>query len=76
MTSVLNGLERNGFIKREPVKEDARLKKLVLTGKAVEMSAHVGEVLDHINFLIINQFNPEEIACLDTMLKKIAEKLP
>jgi DNA-binding MarR family transcriptional regulator len=76
VTSVLNGLERNGFIKREPVKEDARLKKLVLTGKAVEMSAHVKEVLENINFLMVHQFNQEELACLDTMLKRIAEKLP
>lgn len=76
VTSVLNGLERNGFVKREPVKEDARLKKLVLTSKAVKISTYVNEVLENINFLMVHQFNREEIASLDTMLKKIAEKLP
>lgn len=76
VTSVLNGMERNGFINREPVKEDARLKKLVLTDKAVEMSTHVNEVLHNINSLMFNQFNHDEIAYLDTMLTKIAKKLP
>lgn len=76
VTSVLNGLERNGLIRREPVKEDARLKKLVLTDKAVEMSAHVKEVLYNINSLMINQFSHEDIVCLDTMLTRIADKLP
>jgi DNA-binding MarR family transcriptional regulator len=76
VTSVLNGLERNGLIRREPVKEDARLKKLVLTDEAVQLSAHVKEVLYTINCLISSQFNHEDIVCLDAMLTKIAKTLP
>ncbi len=34
VTSVLQNLERHGFIVRESVEDDARLKKLVLTEKA------------------------------------------
>lgn len=75
VTSVLNGLERKKFIKREPVKKDARLNKLVLTDKAEAMSAYVKEVLYNIDLLMISQFNQDELACLDIMLKKIDEKL-
>ena len=38
-TGTLQILEKNGFIRREPVKQDARLKKLVPTDKAKEYAS-------------------------------------
>ena len=36
-TGILQLLEKNGYLKRQSVSEDARLKKLVLTAKAIEV---------------------------------------
>lgn len=41
MTSVLQLMEKNGLIKRLPVEYDARLKKLVLTPKAVDIHNYI-----------------------------------
>lgn len=76
VTSLLNGLERNGFIRRENVKEDARLKKLVLTNKAAEILEHVNEVISRIDSTMLRQINQQDIALLDALLIKIADNLP
>ena len=36
-TGILQLLEKNGYLKRQSVSEDARLKKLILTDKAIEV---------------------------------------
>lgn len=36
-TGILQLLEKNGYLKRQSVSEDARLKKLILTAKAIEV---------------------------------------
>lgn len=41
MTSVLQLMEKNGLITREPVSYDARLKKLLLTKQAVDIHNHI-----------------------------------
>jgi DNA-binding MarR family transcriptional regulator len=46
VTSVLQLLEKNGYITRESVIEDARLKKLILTDKAREANAIIGVELE------------------------------
>ncbi len=40
-TGLLQALEQQGFIRREPVSLDGRLKKIVLTEKAQEIQARV-----------------------------------
>ena len=40
-TNILQLMERNGFIIRQPVDYDARLKKLVLTEKAVALHKQI-----------------------------------
>lgn len=76
VTSVLHGLERNGFIRRENVKEDARLKKLVLTDKAIKMVEYVKEELAKINSIMIKQMNPQDVVRLDALLAQIADNMP
>ena len=46
-TGTLQILEKNGFITREPVKQDARLKKLMPTEKAKGVRQHI---LDNIRY--------------------------
>lgn len=76
VTSVLHGLEQNGFIRRESVKEDARLNKLVLTDKAIEISEHIKGIRNGINDTLLKQLENEDIAYLDSLLTKMGENLP
>lgn len=58
-TGILQLMEKNGFIVRESVKSDARLKRIVPTPKA---EAYRGEVLENIRNLemMLAQEIPEE----------------
>jgi DNA-binding MarR family transcriptional regulator len=76
VTSVLQGLERSGFILRENVAEDARLKKLTLTAKAVKISEKIAEFIDKTNNLMIKNFEKQDIDYLDMLLEKIEGNLP
>ena len=76
VTSVLQGLERNGFIRRESVKEDFRLKKLVPTGQAVLLAERLEREITAINRAILKALKPEEIDCLNGMLNRIIEGMP
>lgn len=76
VTSVLQGLERNGFIRRESVKEDFRLKKLVPTEQAVLLAERLEKEITAINRTILKALEPEEIDCLNGMLNRIIEAMP
>jgi DNA-binding MarR family transcriptional regulator len=76
VTSILNGLEQSGFIRRENVEDDGRLKKLTLTDKAVNLSKHIAESIDETNLILISNLNEQDIDCLDMLLAKINATLP
>jgi DNA-binding MarR family transcriptional regulator len=71
VTSVLQGLEQSGFIRRENVEDDGRLKKLTLTDKAVKISKHIAELLDKTNKMLIKNLEKQDIDYFDTLLEKI-----
>lgn len=75
VTSVLNNLEKNGFICRQSVESDARLKKIVLTQKAKEIGCdHRQRVIRFENSLLENM-TAQEIATLKTLLAKVEENV-
>jgi DNA-binding MarR family transcriptional regulator len=76
VTSVLNGLEQSGFIRRENVEDDGRLKKLTLTDKAVKISAHIAELLEKTNKMLTKNLKKQDIAYLDMLLEKIDGNIP
>jgi DNA-binding MarR family transcriptional regulator len=76
VTSVLCGLEQNGFIRRGNVEDDGRLKKLTLTDKAVKISEHIAELLGETDKMLIKNLNEQDIACLDRLLEKIDGNIP
>ncbi len=76
VTSVLDGLEGNGFIQRETAQEDSRLKKLVPTDKTMGVAEQLQESIDKINETILNDFKPEDIQTLNAMLTRITKNLP
>ncbi|WP_187287396.1 MarR family winged helix-turn-helix transcriptional regulator [Gottschalkia acidurici] len=76
VTSMVNNLEKGGFIKRERVPEDSRLKRIVLTDKAISIAEQLQNSIDEVNRAILKGLNNEEIQYLDLILTKITENLP
>ncbi|MBE6886889.1 MAG: winged helix-turn-helix transcriptional regulator [Ruminococcaceae bacterium] len=75
VSSVLDNMEKNGFISRQSVESDARLKKIVLTEKAQDISKqHYQTILRFENSLLENM-TADEIATLKSLLSKVAENI-
>lgn len=75
VTSVLQLMEKNGYIKRESVSTDGRLKKIVLTPKGNKLNAKVENVIDKIENQVSESLTEEEVKFLFHILKKLSEKL-
>ncbi|MHC1682746.1 MAG: MarR family winged helix-turn-helix transcriptional regulator [Clostridiaceae bacterium] len=77
VTSVLNLMEKNQFIRRESVSEDARLKKIVLTDKGLEMNKKVHDSIHSFENSLRDEFTEDEfnllIKLIDRLHKKIAD---
>lgn len=76
VTSVLHGLEKSGYIRRESVPDDARLKKIVLTDKAMQITVNATALFEKINDLLLKGFSKEEAAYMEGLLKRIVDNLP
>jgi DNA-binding MarR family transcriptional regulator len=76
VTSVIRGLEQSGFIRRGGVEDDGRLKKLILTDKAVKISERITELLKETNKMMIKNLKKQDIDYLDMLLAKIDGNIP
>lgn len=75
VSSMLNTLEKKGFLQRQAVPHDARLKKLVLTEYGRQLSSLAGQIFLQINELMVQGLTQEELAALSTLLEKIETNL-
>lgn len=77
VTSVLKLMEKNGYIKRVSVSEDARLKKIILTEKGEEIQKNVYECILKFEKSLRDELSDEEaetiINLIDRLSKKIAD---
>ncbi len=74
-TSMLQDMEKDGLIIREPVGNDLRLKKLVLTEKSMRYALMIREEFTLIEDSIIRGFSEEEKLQLRKYLERIKENL-
>lgn len=74
-TGILKLLEKNGYIKKEPVDYDARLKKLSLTPKALLFCEETLGRMKETEDLLTEGFTEEEINTLIRLLDKIKNNL-
>lgn len=74
-TVMLQTLEQKGFITRTPVDHDARLKKIVLTEKAIEQDKLIGNRLDEFNAKLECGITQEEKDEFFLILDKIIKNL-
>lgn len=75
VTSVLTLMEKNGLIKRVSVSEDARLKKLTLTEKGIEIHKSIYKEIEKLENTISNTLTDEELEKFDEYLVKLINKL-
>ncbi|WP_064195899.1 MarR family winged helix-turn-helix transcriptional regulator, partial [Acinetobacter baumannii] len=69
LTPLVQKLEAKGFLKRVSIKEDERVKKVILTDKALEIKEKVIDLPNQLRCSM--HMNDEEL----TMLRKLSLKL-
>lgn len=74
-TVMLQNMEQKGLIVRIPVEHDARMKKIVLTQKAVECHYRIREQLDAFNARLEEGVTSEEKEQFYHILDKIIDNL-
>lgn len=74
-TVMLQNLEQKGYIVRQAVKQDARLKRIILTDKAVEANLAIRRQIDAFNEELEAGITEEEKVELFRILDKIIQNL-
>ena len=75
ITSMLQTMEQNGLIERQSVVQDARLKKILLTKKGLELQSRVKTTLDNFEESIKEDISSEELEVFFKVLEKINNNL-
>lgn len=74
-TGTLQILEKNGFINRDPVEWDARLKRLTPTDKAKGVRRHILENIRYIEELLAKDIPEEKLSVCREVLEQMSENL-
>lgn len=75
ITEVLKLMEKNQLIEKQSVEKDARLKKIVLTQKAIELHFKIKEDLKEIEKIIKKDISNEELEVFINVLNKIRKNI-
>lgn len=75
VTSVITNLEQNGFLLRQTVPGDARLKKLVLTEKGIAADRELSCSIREFEQSLTDCFSPEEYQLFLAYLKRLISEL-
>ena len=75
ISSLLNTLERKELLRREPVPQDARLKKLILTPEGNRIGEQVQRLYHQANELMVKGFTEEERDTLASLLQRVANNM-
>lgn len=75
VTSVIQLMEKNGYIKRVSVSEDARLKKIILTEKGLEIDRKVHEYITKFEKSLRDQLSAEEVDILISLIDRLSRKI-
>ena len=75
VTSVLQLMEKNGFINRVSVCEDARLKKIILTKKGLEIQKNVYDFILKFEKSLRDELSNDEMKILVSLIDRLSEKI-
>ena len=74
-TNILKALEQKGLIERVSVTNDARLKKIILTERAIEIHKQIKREMEEREHRIRKGISKEELDTFFSVLDKIARNL-
>lgn len=72
---LLSSMEAGGFIERQSVDYDARLKKIVVTDKAAALHQRIKDEFDRYDRLLIEGVTPEEQRVFFSVMDKIRKNI-
>ena len=75
VTQIIQLLERDGFIVRESVERDARLKKLVVTKKGYQIEKVMKKQIQDMEAELEENISPQEKEMLNNILYKIRKNI-
>ena len=75
VTSTLQNLEKMGFIVRESIPTDQRLKRIVLTKKALDIHNQITKNIEQVEKEAFSSINKEEEQLLSDLLKRILSNI-
>lgn len=75
VTSTLQNLEKMGFIVRESIPTDQRLKRIVLTKKALDIHNQITKNIEQVEKEAFSSINKEEEQLLCDLLKRILNNI-
>lgn len=74
-SNILSCMEKNGFIIRESVEHDARLKKIILTERAIELHKTIIKDIKNREERLKKGIDKEELECFFRVIDKIKANL-
>ncbi len=74
-TAILQRMEENGLIKKEPVEYDARLKKITLTLKAYEIHTGIVNELKNLESELKKNISAQELEIFFSVIDKIKKNI-
>ena len=75
VTSTLQNLEKMGFIVRESIPTDQRLKRIVLTKEALDIHNQITKNIEQVEKEAFSSINKEEEQLLSDLLKRILNNI-
>lgn len=75
VTSVITLLEKKGYVKRVSVLKDARLKKLVLTEKGLELHNEVYNDIDNFESYVKDELTEDEMNIFIDILNRLNKRI-
>lgn len=74
-TELLKLMEKNGFVRRENMAQDARLKKIIVTEKAKELVGQVVPDLEELECNLTKGISPEKLEIFFQVIEQMSENL-
>ena len=75
VTNLLQLMEKKGFVRRESVKQDARLKKVILTEKGITSQESFEDIVEHIEEELSEGISEEELHIFYKVLDQINQNV-
>ena len=73
ITSTIQLMEKKGYICRESVAQDARLKKVLLTEKGIRTHEEMTRIVEQVDNNILSGISKEELSVFFRVIRKIQE---